>query len=331
MIEKYNYDSPSFIFYDFYSPITGDKIDISNECQNRNITIETNIISLLKGIDNINIILNLAKQNINIFDKSNVFYNDICFNYISPNGKDIPMKDRLKEFYPNITLCNEGCLLKRINLTSMKSECQCHFSDFIGSNFFTQNVFIHKISEEIVQTIFKSNLEILLCYKEIFIYKFFAKNIGGFIILVFIIYQICCVIFFYFKHFRKMNRFIFFLMEVYLSFLDKSNIEKDRVNIISFFNNFSSYPPKRNDIKIKKKKNKHKTVIYHNNTNTIKLNINKIEVKNLKVKKGKKRKKKIYLDVSSPYQPKTNKKINNLSSFKLAKSDKSDNHILKKK
>ena len=332
IIERY-YNDSSFVLYDFYSPITGDKIDISNECQNINITIEKDILILLKGVDNFEKILELAQQNINIFDKSNDFYNDICFNYISPNGKDIPIKDRLKEFYPNITLCNEGCLFKEVNLISMQSICQCQFNDFIGSSSITQNAFVSKISEEIREIIFQSNLQILLCYKNVFIYKYFAKNTGGFIILTIIIFQIACLVVFRFYHSKKINNYVFILMETYLSFLDKSNIEKDKSNIISFLNYVSSPPSKKskkgNNAKVKKRKKKNKTVIYQNNTNIIKLNINNLQVPKSNFSKEKNNKEKNIRFSSNNISniSKTNKK--SISNLSILNSKDSDSIILK--
>ena len=225
IIYEDNSNTSSLILYQFYNPISGDKIDISKECLNYNITIKKDIMTSLKGTNlNIDNILVLIQQNIDIFDKSNGFYNDICFSYNSPNGKDIPLKDRLKEFYPNISLCNDGCFYNGVNLTSMTSICQCKFSDFIGENTFTENAFISKISDEIGEIFLQSNLIILQCYQNTFSYKYFIKNIGGFIILSIIIFQTICFLTFYFVNIKAINKYIFILMEIYLSFLDKSNI-----------------------------------------------------------------------------------------------------------
>ena len=121
IMERY-YNGSSIILYEFYNPITGDKINIYDNCKDVTITIQKNLIALLQGTEaNIDFILKLTNQNIDIFDKYSEFYNDICFNYESPNGKDIPLKDRLIEFYPNVTLCDSGCLFIGVNLTSMVS------------------------------------------------------------------------------------------------------------------------------------------------------------------------------------------------------------------
>ena len=145
LINEKFFNGSSLISYKFYNPSTGNKIDVSKECEDYNITIEKDIFTLLEGTaTNIDKIFSLTKQNINIFDNKNEFYNDICFNYESPIGKDIPLKDRLKEFYPNITLCNDGCRYKEINLDSMTSICQCKFSELIGGNYLGNNTFVLK-------------------------------------------------------------------------------------------------------------------------------------------------------------------------------------------
>jgi len=51
---------------------------------------------------------NLLSQGIDIFNSSSRFFTDLCYNYESPNGKDIPLKERVSFFYPNIKICDEG-------------------------------------------------------------------------------------------------------------------------------------------------------------------------------------------------------------------------------
>ena len=67
----------------------------------------------------------LYEEGVDIFDLSSPFYNDICYEYNST--KDIALKDRILEFFPNITLCDEGCDLIGVNLTSLTSICQCYY------------------------------------------------------------------------------------------------------------------------------------------------------------------------------------------------------------
>ena len=275
IVEKY-FNGSSIVLYEFYDPINGNKIDVSNECKDINITIEKSLIKILKGIDvNFENIIKMTSQNINIFNKSSEFYNDICFHYESSNGKDIPLKDRLKEYYPNITLCNDDCLCIGINLTSLSSICECKFSNFLkGSNILLDNLFVSKIIDEIGEIFLQSNLLILQCYKDVFVYKYFIKNTGGFIILSLLICQNICIFFFYFIHYKLINRYIFILMETYLFYLNKKQNINYKNDIISFLKDKAS-PPKKS----KNKKNS-KNIIFKNNINIIKFNINKIQIKN---------------------------------------------------
>ena len=58
-----------------------------------------NIKEKIKNTENIESLEELTKQGIDIFNPENDFYTDLCFHFKSPiNGKDIPVKDRIKLF-----------------------------------------------------------------------------------------------------------------------------------------------------------------------------------------------------------------------------------------
>ena len=97
--------------YSFYDPNSLEKLD-STPCQNKTITVQEDFSKKISNeLDDSQeeLILNLIKQGINIFNASDDFYTDLCYHFESPNGKDVPIKVRLKAFFPNITLCEEGC------------------------------------------------------------------------------------------------------------------------------------------------------------------------------------------------------------------------------
>ena len=130
--------------------------------------------------------------------------------------------------------------------------------------------------------VLQSNLLILKCYKNVFNYKYFVKNTGNYIVLTIIFFQTFTAFFFYFINSKKINKYIFSLMDSYLSYLDKTNISKDKAKIISFLKNVSNPPKKDNNefenMNIKRFAKKHKTVIYQNNSKNIILNIKKMEL-----------------------------------------------------
>ena len=234
IIEKY-YKGKSLILYSFYHPITGERLNTTNLCTD-NVMINENIIATLKTTDiNIDNILKLAQQDINFFNQSSEFYNDICFHFESPNGKDMTLRDRILEFYPNITLCNEGCYCHGVNLTSMMAICECKFSEIMSGNIFTDNAYISKLAEDIKEIVLKSNLEILQCYKDIFVYKYFKKNIGGFMMLGIIFLQTMCLFIFTCYSMNNIRKFTLGLTEVYLKFINPKHSIKNNEYISAVF------------------------------------------------------------------------------------------------
>ena len=78
--------------------------------------------------------MSLTEQGINIFDLNDPFYKDICYDFDKPFKRDIALRDRVREAYPNATLCEEGCRNSGINLGDMTATCDCTFHDI------TQNI-----------------------------------------------------------------------------------------------------------------------------------------------------------------------------------------------
>ena len=143
IIERENGQKKSTISYNFYHPVTGDKIDADTICKDEEIVIKESVMSQLNNTDvNLDSILYLTQQDINIFNLSDDFYTDICYHFDSPNGKDVPLQDRIKTYYPNITLCDSGCTSKGVNLTSMESICECKFNDLMNNELIEGNALI---------------------------------------------------------------------------------------------------------------------------------------------------------------------------------------------
>ena len=69
-------------YYSFYHPKSGIKLDASNICKDITIVVEENLVEFLKK-DSIyyDIQIFLIEQGINIFDKDDHFFTDICFDF----------------------------------------------------------------------------------------------------------------------------------------------------------------------------------------------------------------------------------------------------------
>ena len=96
LIERLNAQKKSSISYAFYHPTTGEKINAETICNEEVVVIKESVISQLNNTGkNMTSILILTDQNINVFNLSDEFFTDICYCFESPNGKDIPLKDRI--------------------------------------------------------------------------------------------------------------------------------------------------------------------------------------------------------------------------------------------
>ena len=247
LIEKLNSQSKPTTSYFFYHPETGKKIDAETICKDDEVVVKENVLSQINDTDvNLKDILYLTGQDINIFNLSDDFYNDICYHFESPNGKDIVLKDRVKYFYPNITLCDAGCISKGVNLSTMESICQCKF-DLMNNELLENNVFLQNTFGELSDLISSSNIMVLKCYRNVFNKEFIFKGSGGFIIIVIFLLELVFALIFAIKDMTTITKYLYNLTKYFLIY--NSNINKNimhkNINIITEHSKIKE-PPKKN-------------------------------------------------------------------------------------
>ena len=248
--------------YGLFDSITGKKIN-TTICKDIVIEIKENVLKYLS--DNITAIF-LAKQNINVFNLSDTFFTDICLQWISPNGKDATLQDRILEYHPNITLCDEGCISKGVNLTTFLALCECKYKDLFDKiewDFLKDNIIINEFIENLKEIAEAINIEVLTCYKTIFDIKYFKKCIGGFIFFGLIFFQILFTLIYFFSGINEPIVFINHLSNDYIAYYEsiadnnksknnKINEKSSKINIKQK-NNFSlikkNGPPKKTSLK----------------------------------------------------------------------------------
>ena len=223
---KGKYNNPS-TKYAFFNPINGEKLNLSF-CENTTIFIKQNISFLYKKEE-----YNwLTSQNIDIFNLYSSFYTDICFNFKSNNSRDMILGERIIKFYPNISLCDSGCEYKNTNYTSLINTCKCKFNE---SNYFLINTDpFEDESKYLTQVGFSSilyliftmsvnmRITILICYKHFFTFKYFIRNLGGFIIFILIITDIICLaLLIRSDYLFKIKKFIFLIIDLYIKYKKK--------------------------------------------------------------------------------------------------------------
>ena len=239
------------IYFSVYNPITKEKIIYDEICENIPVTLLEDLIGKVKDL---NSVIFLTNQGINVVDINSDFYTDICFHYKSPiDGKDIPLKQRIKLFYPNISFCREGCSFKGINTTLNKSICECKLNDLIENDIIKGNKFLESSMENLKNLVQKTNIEILRCYKDLFKGEFYVYNHGSYIILGLFFIQIILTIIYYKKYIFAMRKYLFNITYNYLMFLASKGFD---INIDKLLlkpkNNLLKYTKTINKNNIKK-------------------------------------------------------------------------------
>ena len=197
--------------------------------------------------------------NLDIFNSSSGYYNDLCYTATSDYGTDIILKDRRNEFIENNkAVCQENCVFSEYDNIFQKVKCTC---DVPKSSDKFENIKIDKskLLNNFIDIKNIANINFLLCYKVLFTKKGIINNYGSYSIIFIIIIHFIIIIIFYFK-----------------KLLNEIN---DRIKEIPFGVKYIKLHKKQileNKRKIKKRKRKIKKI-----KNTIKEKINYKKVKNI--------------------------------------------------
>ena len=119
----------------------GKYLNPNDICKNEKITfVESVENKLMEAGIKMELYQDMAKEGIDLFNLSSPFYKDICFQYNS--SKDIALKDRVLVYFPNISLCDETCELKGINMSSFEAICECLYSDTQNKDALKENALV---------------------------------------------------------------------------------------------------------------------------------------------------------------------------------------------
>ena len=214
--EKFYKEGDKIISFSVYDPRNADKIILNDLCKNNPIIIEENIESKITDLDSF---IFLANQGIDLLNPNDDFYTDLCFHYISPfDGKEIPLKERFKQFFPNVSLCQKGCSIKGINVTTNTSICECSLDDLINNNVLSDSMFYKNKMAKIKILIEETNIEVIRCYKDLKYIKFYRNNYGSFLIFIFIVVQIILTVIHFQKYVFSMRMYLYNLTQTYLKY-----------------------------------------------------------------------------------------------------------------
>ena len=209
------------------------------------------------------------------YNTSSPYYNDICYITDSEEGTDITLSDRKQNYINNnMSICEDGCDFISYNTETQKAVCSCGIKTDIP---FLDNV---KIDKSLLMDSFSdisniANTKMMGCYKTVFQKKNIIKNMGCFIFGVLIVLNLVCFILLLIKYYDKLKRKI-------------KKIKASVLNNIKNRNNINQSSKKR----IRTKKDKKKFRTKESSKRSIKadrkriLNKNEEPIRSIKLKKS---------------------------------------------
>ena len=161
----------------------GTSIDISI-CKDTAVRISQDIYEEELTLDKEKI-KELIEKNIDVFNMSDPFFNDKCYSF-SDNKRDIPLAERRRIYYQNITSMKNNCEYTKTDINTFRLIFTCNLNeDSINKNILS---FTGIQSNPNFSSISESVFDIFKCIDKVDISSFF-RNIGSVIMLIIIIIQ----------------------------------------------------------------------------------------------------------------------------------------------
>ena len=151
----------------------------------------------------ISIPVSINDENIDKYNSSSGYYNDICYPSKSDSGTDICLNDRREEFIDNnLTLCEEDCDLIEYDYTYKKAKCSCEVKINLP---LIEDIKIdkEKLKKKFIDINNIANIKFMKCYKIVFKRDNIKSNYGFYIMIVIFCIFLICLFLFYFKYYKK--------------------------------------------------------------------------------------------------------------------------------
>ena len=158
----------------------------------------------------------------------------MCFSYTTEKGTVIILDDRKKEFIgKNMSICDSICDLSEYNQKTNMSKCECEVKikiPLINEIILDKQKFFKKFKN--IKNIM--NIKVLKCYKKLFTSKGLKNNIGSYILILMIFFNIICAFLFIFKGFNYLYNIVNKIASLNLN---KSNNKNKNINRTNDGNN----------------------------------------------------------------------------------------------
>ena len=181
-IEQSGYKIPK-VEYDIYCKLNDSNLIKLNLSVCSNIKIDLYVpMKISESLDKLN--------------SSSGYYNDICYIATSDSGADISLKDRKEEYINGKkTICQDDCDFSDYNDKIERAQCSCKVKES-SSSFSNMIIDKEKLYKNFIDVKNIANINLLICYNQLFTKKGIVYNIGCYIIIPMIVFHLFTISFF---------------------------------------------------------------------------------------------------------------------------------------
>ena len=148
----------------------------------------------------------IMTENIDKYNSSSGYYNDICYTTTSEDGTDIPLKDRQTNFIKeDKIICQEDCIFTYYNYNISVAQCSCNVKE-TPSSIADMNINKTKILDNFINIKNIVNFNFLVCYKNLFCKMGIINNIGSYLIFGIILFHLITLFIFYINQFHILKK-----------------------------------------------------------------------------------------------------------------------------
>ena len=137
----------------------------------------------------------LLTGNIDEYNSSSGYYNDICYTTTSEDGTDITLNDRKTNYIgEDKIVCQEDCIFTKYDYTTSQAICSCDVKESSSSVKDLMTIDKMKIALKNFKNIKNFiNINFLVCYKKLFNIKGLIYNIGFYILSAIVLFHIISI------------------------------------------------------------------------------------------------------------------------------------------
>ena len=180
----------------------------------------------------------LSEQGLDVFNLNDKFFNDICHNFNSLDGKDIILTDRRKDIFQNATFCQNGCTYVGMNFSLMTANCICK-SNSLQENENGKNennkeidsINYKDLADSFISNLLNFNFKVLRCHNLVFDKKILFNNIGFYCLFLMFFLQIIFLLIYLIKKLKSLKNNLLGTNHKHWKHKEKK-MNKDNINII---------------------------------------------------------------------------------------------------